>query len=212
MEVIPAINCHLNETECVKEKVKTAEMLDGWVHLDITDGRFTYNKTWNSSEEWRKIGTGLDLEVHLMVEDPLEAAREWLLVGAKRVIVHLEVLNLDLADRVISLIKQYKAEPVLAFNPETRVGSNPEIESRFLSFLVLCVHPGLAGQNFLPLNLEKISALREKYPQAAIEVDGGINNITGKLAKEAGANILISASYIFESKNPQASYAELVSL
>ena len=66
MEVIPAINCHLNETECVKEKVKTAEMLDGWVHLDITDGRFTYKKTWNSSEEWKKIGTGLNLEVHLI--------------------------------------------------------------------------------------------------------------------------------------------------
>jgi len=212
MEVIPAINCHLNETECVQEKVKTAEMLDGWVHLDIADGRFTFNKTWNSPEDWRRIGGGLNLEVHLMVENPLEVSREWLLAGAKRVIVHLEVLNLDLADRIIALVKQYKAEPVLAFNPETRIDSNPEIESRFLSFLILCVHPGLAGQNFLPLNIEKISALKKMYPQATIEVDGGVNKETGRLAKEAGANILIAASYIFESKNPQGAYQELVSL
>lgn len=212
MEVIPAINCHLNETECVQEKVKTAEMLDGWVHLDIADGRFTFNKTWNSPEDWRRIGGGLNLEVHLMVENPLEVSREWLLAGAKKVIVHLEVLNLDLADRIIALVKQYKAEPVLAFNPETRIDSNPEIESRFLSFLILCVHPGLAGQNFLPLNIEKISALKKMYPQATIEVDGGVNKETGRLAKEAGANILIAASYIFESKNPQGAYQELVSL
>lgn len=212
MEVIPAINCHLNDTECVEAKAKTAEMLDGWVHLDIADGRFTYNKTWNSPEEWRRFGKNLNLEVHLMVEEPLEAAREWLLVGAKRIIVHLEVLDLDLADRIIALVKQYKAEPILAFNPETRVDSNPDIESRFLSFLVLCVHPGLAGQNFLPLNLEKISALKKMYPQATIEVDGGVNKDTGALAKKAGANILIAASYIFESSNLQGAYQELVSL
>lgn len=212
MEVIPSINCHLNDTECVEAKVKTAEMLDGWVHLDVADGRFTYSKTWNSPEEWRRFGKNLNLEVHLMVEEPLESAREWLLVGAKRIIVHLEVLDLDLADRIIALVKQYKAEPVLAFNPETRADSNPEIEARFLSFLVLCVHQGAPGQNFLPLNLEKISALRKIYPQAVIEADGGINRETGRLAKEAGANILISASYIFESSNPQGAYQELVSL
>lgn len=212
MEVIPAINCHQNDFECVHSKVKVAEALGEWVHLDVTDGRFTYNKTWNSPDDWRKIGGGLNLEVHLMVEDPLEQAREWLLIGAKRVIVHLEVLDLDLADRIIALVKQYKAEPVLAFNPETRIDSNPEIESRFLSFLVLCVHPGLAGQNFLPLNLEKISGLKKMYPQSTIEVDGGVSMETGRLAKEAGADILISASYIFESANPQASFSNLVSL
>jgi len=212
MEVIPSINCHLNDTDCVKEKVKTAELLDGWVHLDVADGRFTYSKTWNSPDEWKKIGRNLNLEVHLMVEEPLEIAREWLLAGAKRIIIHLEVLDLELADRIIALVKQYKAEPILAFNPETRINSFPEIESRFLSFLVLCVHQGSAGQNFLPLNLEKIAALRKKYPHATIEADGGINKETGKLAKIAGVNILISASHIFGSENPQGAYQELVSL
>ncbi|MDO8504677.1 MAG: ribulose-phosphate 3-epimerase [Candidatus Liptonbacteria bacterium] len=212
MEVIPALNCHDKDFDCIREKARIADGLGAWAHLDVADARYTFNKTWGDSEDWAKLKTRLQLEVHLMAEEPEKYAREWLLAGAKRIIVHAETLNYESAEKMLAMAKEHGAEAMLAFSPETQIESAVSYMGMFLGFLVLAVHPGLPGQNFLPLVLEKIKLLREKYPNAKIEVDGGINYETGKRAKEAGADILVSASYIFGDKNPQAAYQNLVSL
>lgn len=211
MEVIPALNCQAKDIACVHEKVLTAEGFSGWIHLDVADGRFTFNKTWGDPESWHAIKTNLKLEVHLMMEEPERLVRMWLWAGAKRLIVHAETLTSGSAEKILSLAKEYGAEAMLAFSPETGLETAAEYIGSFKEFQILAVHPGLPAQNFLPLVLEKVKFLREKYPEARIEVDGGINPETGKLAKEAGADILISASYIFGDANPKLAYKTLQS-
>jgi ribulose-phosphate 3-epimerase len=75
--------------------------------------------------------------------------------------------------------------------------------------LVLAVHPGLSGQKFLPVVLEKISFLRQELPDAKIEVDGGITSETARVALAAGANLLVSGSDIFGSPDPEGEYEKL---
>jgi ribulose-phosphate 3-epimerase len=98
---------------------------------------------------------------------------------------------------------------MLSSNPETP----PEDFAPYLRdisrFQVLCVTPGLAGQKFLPLALEKVKWLKYALPDAIIEVDGGITPETAKWAKDAGADSVVSASYIFDNKDPEKAYEEL---
>jgi len=212
MTVIPVINCL--DFECARERVRTAEKFfpfgGGWVHLDITDGKFTYNKTWGDSDEWRKLQTNLNLEVHLMVEEPELVLEKWLRVGAKRVIVHLETMKDE--DFILELAKAFDAEVMLAITPETPVEALRVYFEKFKAFQILAVNPGLSGQKFLPYMLDKVRFLRELYPGAKIEVDGGINLETGKKCADAGAHILASGAYIFGSKNPAEAYNTLASL
>lgn len=210
MEVIPALNCHEKDFECIAGKVRTAEHLGAWVHLDVADGRFTYNKTWGNAGDWGRLKTNLQLEVHLMVEEPEKTAGDWLRAGAKRIIVHIETLMPETADKIIFEAKTHGAEVMLALSPETRIDKIASYASKFSAFQILAVHPGLPAQSFQPLVLEKVKYLRSSMPATKIEVDGGINKETAKLAKHAGADILISASYIFESGNAQAAYETLL--
>lgn len=209
MEVIPALNCHLGDFDCIRGKVRAAEHFSEWIHLDVADGRFTFNKTWGDPVKWKNLGAKLKLEVHLMVEEPEKIAQEWLEAGAKRLIVHAETLTPGSVEKILSLAKEYGAEAMLAFSPETGLETAAEYIGLFQEFQILAVHPGLPAQNFLPLVLEKVKALRGEYPKARIEVDGGINSETGKLSKNAGADILISASYIFGDQNPSEAYKSL---
>lgn len=209
MEVIPAINCAIKDTGCVREKVRVAERFSEWIHLDVADGRFTFNKTWGDAGEWIGLASKLKLEVHLMVEEPEKVAREWLDAGAKRLIIHAETISKETSEEIIALAKNYGAEVMLSFSPETGLEKAADYLDSFSEFQILAVHPGLPAQNFLPLVLGKVKALRGKYPGAKIEVDGGINSDTGARAKGVGADILISASYIFGNINPKSAYENL---
>ncbi len=212
MEVIPAINCAIKDTGCVREKVRVAERFSEWIHLDVADGRFTFNKTWGEPKLWKNLKTKLKLEVHLMVESPEKHVGEWLEAGAKRLIVHAETINSETVEEIFTMAKAYGAEVMLAFSPETSPESAAAYSGKFSEFQILAVHPGLPAQNFLSLCLEKIKVLRAAHPKAKIEVDGGINEITGKMAKQAGADILISASYIFGALNIKEIYKKLKSV
>lgn len=209
LEVIPAINCGYKDFECVKDKVKKAEGFSKWIHLDVADGVFTFNKTWNNSDEWATLKTNLDLEVHLMVAHPERILESWLKAGAKRAIVHIEAIDKKSAVEILDIAKKYNAEVMLSLNPETTVHSAEEYFKLFCEFQVLAVIPGIAGQKFLPLVLNKVRFLRGQLPDAKIEVDGGITLETARLAKEAGADIVVSASYIFGNQIPEEAFREL---
>ncbi|MBI4094382.1 MAG: ribulose-phosphate 3-epimerase [Candidatus Liptonbacteria bacterium] len=211
MQVIPAINCL--DGECVEEAVVAAKKFlpqDGWLHLDVADARFTYNRTWGDAEGWNKLGAGMNLEVHLMVEEPETLVPAWLHAGAKRVIVHVEAAaNVG---HIAALCKKAEAELMLASNPETSAEALRPYAGKVQSFQVLAVHPGLAGQKFLPLALQKVRFLKKEYPKAKVEVDGGINLETARLAKEAGVDSVAAATFIFGSESPAAAYAMLAGI
>lgn len=218
MIVIPAIN----ETsfEAVKEKVKKAAEFSEWIHIDVVDGVFAPNITWDNAGDLESIKLlnfsipqllNFKFEVHLMVANPEAIIDSWLRTGmVKRVIIHLEAMT----DSVYLLekCKKYNAECMLAINPGTEVERLYAHASDFKFFQILAVYPGLAGQEFKPEIINKINSLRKQVPSAIIEVDGGITPETAKLVKEAGADILISASYIWNSNNPEKAYEKLMGI
>jgi len=238
MLVIPAIN-EVNFDEVLK-KIELAANFSPWIHLDVVDGKFAKNKTWNNPSEipnskFQILNSKINIEVHLMVENPEAVIKDWVSAGAKRIIVSLEAIEKSKIKNKISppkadppqaekiQTKNTKIEIGLAINPETPVEklipfisiNQPEIgiNQRLIKFvLVLGVNPGLAGQKFNEKVLEKIKFLKNYYPGVIIEADGGINLETTKLVKEAGADIIVSASYIWGSQNPREAYQMLMAM
>lgn len=176
----------------------------------MEDGVFTPNVTWGNLEEFSHLATELPMlrfEVHLMVANPEEVMESWLKAGAERVIVHIEAMSDP--HRILETVKRTGGEVMLAINPGTSTEMLAPYLNSFPAFQVLAVPPGPSGQKFDESVLEKIKFLREKAPNAIIEVDGGINPETAKLAKEAGANILVSGAYVMGSPDPKGAYEEL---
>lgn len=225
IEVIPVINCP--DRASAERKLRDAEALSKvgaeWVHMDIADGRFTFHKTWNEPAAWPQLQPQLSLEVHLMVEEPEKDVPAWLAAGAKRLIVHYESLfnpklrlkRVDgnaLFNEIADRCEEAHAALVVSLNPETPASVLLPLAVRTKNFQILAVTPGLAGQNFQPAVLEKIRFLRAQFPDATIEVDGGIVPETAKLARAAGANVLASDSYISHHSEPRTAFRELSNL
>ncbi len=216
MQVIPAINClDLKDAE---ENLKIVRRLGGftlkrpkWVHLDYADSRYTFNKTWGGPHDFLKLkprDRTFNWEVHLMVLEPEKLIGDYLKAGVKRLIVQVETItNIRF---IIDEAEKYNAELMLSVSPGAPVESLRPYMDKVNEFQILSVHPGLAGQKFLSLNLDKIKFIRGHLPKAKIEIDGGVNAETAKKIKEAGADIITSASYIFDSRSPKRAYRNLV--
>ncbi|MEK7115219.1 MAG: hypothetical protein AAB847_02580 [Patescibacteria group bacterium] len=231
MQVIPSINAA--DFEEAKNLILQAEKFSDWIHIDVGDGIWTPNQTWNSPSEFQEIRNpkseirNLKTEIHLMIESPDIVVLPWLETGAKRIIVHVE--SVEDPESLIELCEEFDAELGLAISPETKVEelnvyfnpsplkdykesstSNPSrVRGKVKFYQVLAVTPGLAGQKFNQSVLKKIEFLRAAVPDAIIEVDGGINPETARMVKKAGADIIVSASYIWNSDDPKKAYYEL---
>lgn len=196
-EIIPAIIA--KDFQEFQEKIRKIEPYVDWVQLDIMDGRFVENTTWREPKELKNLKTNLKLEAHLMIERPEETIDDWIVSGVKRIIFHYEAT--DKKEEVIERIKKAGLEVGLAVNPETPAEVINDLISQVNLILVMSVFSGSGGQRFLEGTLGKIRKLKEKYQNIKIEVDGGINLETAKKAVEAGVDILVSGSYIFESQD-----------
>jgi ribulose-phosphate 3-epimerase len=214
MNVIPSINCA--DAACVQNKLAVAKTFlhaGDLVHIDVTDGVFSTHKTWGDPFAWTKLGSPFPLEVHLMVEQPEDHAENWFVAGARRLIVHIETVVPAEVRRLLDLAEQHHGEMMFSSMPDTDPDMFVPIVQRFgeriTAFQVLAVTPGAAGQKFHPSTLSKITALRQLSPNATIEVDGGMNLETARLVKSAGADTIVSASYIFGSPDSKKAYEAL---
>ncbi len=206
MTVIPAINAP--DFETAKKQIETAAKFSEWIHVDVTDGVFSPAQIWGSPEELAEIGGKAKFEVHLMVASPEGVIDAWLRTGlVKRVIVHLESMTDSVY--ILAKCKKYGAEAVLAISPGTEVERLLAHRDDFKYFQILAVTPGWAGQKFNPKMLEKVKFIRKNIPNAIIEIDGGVNSETAPAIKKAGGDLLVSASYIFRSKDPRKAYEDL---
>ncbi len=184
-----------------------------WVHLDVTDGAFTKTISWNNPEDLKSIKTNLGLEVHLMVENPEAVLGAWLealsvaTTGGKRVIIHFEVMS-DPA-YILAECQKFGVEAGLALKPNTNLELVSVYLRSFALVQILAVMPGPSGQIFKPEVLDKIKFLRSKSVNVIIEVDGGMNPATAHAVKEAGANIIVSGSYIWGNPAPASAYEKL---
>ncbi|MEK9194415.1 MAG: ribulose-phosphate 3-epimerase [Patescibacteria group bacterium] len=215
METIPVINCP--DFECVKKRVKQIKELGSpLAHIDVSDGEFAKPANWGNPLDLLSFGeelAGLKLEVHLMVLEPQAVVEDWLRAGVSRIIIHEEALT-DGWPIIFDKIDTYDAELGLAIKPETSIETVVPYLKQVSLVQILAVDPGPSGQKFDMAVLEKISFLNKEKEDNnfIIEVDGGIDLETAALVRDAGADLVVSHSYIFESSDPKEAYESLKNL
>lgn len=181
-----------------------------WIHYDVMDGHFVPNLTFGPDilKAFCKASP-LFKDVHLMVSDPVFFSKVFLDAGADSITFHYEaVREAETIHALASSIHSYGKLVGLSIKPGTDVSSLIPFLKDFDLFLIMSVEPGFGGQSFITTTPDKIRELKEALQKsgskARIEVDGGINAETGKLCREAGADILVAGSYVFKNDIHQA--------
>lgn len=214
-QIIPAlITSDEDSTNDFKElKLKFEKLqpfladFDNWVQIDITDGKFVPTETVINLEDLKYFTEKANVEFHLMINRPEETIGEWVRLGPKRIIVHIEAVE-DM-DELLNVCREKNVELGLALNPETpNVMIEPWINAVDL-ILFLGVHPGRGGQEFIPEVLEKIKLLRRNFPNVKIEIDGGVRTANIGGLKKAGVDIFIIGSGILKSPDVGKTIKEL---
>ncbi|MDX9872201.1 MAG: ribulose-phosphate 3-epimerase [Clostridia bacterium] len=184
-----------------------------WLHVDVMDGHFVPNITIGPPViKALRPKSQLLFDVHLMIDGPERYLRDFRAAGADLITVHAE--NCPHLHRVIQLIKETGAKAGVALNPHTPLGAIEYVLEDLDLVLVMSVNPGFGGQRFIPNVLPKISLLhewaKERNPELYLQVDGGINPETAPLVVEAGANVLVAGSAVFNHPNPAQAVAQLM--
>lgn len=187
-----------------------------WLHYDVMDGHFVPNISFGYSilGDVRKI-TKLFIDVHLMISDPLKYLNDFVKNGADLVTFHYESYE-DKAkvQETIDAIKACNVQVGLSIKPATSVSEIKDYLKDLDLILVMSVEPGFGGQSFMPSSLDKISELRkiidENNYKCVIQVDGGINQDTSKLVKEAGCDVAVAGSYVFKAQDRKAAVDSLL--
>jgi ribulose-phosphate 3-epimerase len=171
------------------------------LHVDIMDGHFVPNITIGPLVvKYMRKATKLPLDVHLMIENPSKYIGPFVSAGSDMITVHIETVSIKEIRRISKYLKTKRIKFGVSLNPATSVNKIKPVLGVVDFVLVMSVNPGFGGQAFIPAALVKIKQLRAIFKKD-ISVDGGINAETGKLVKEAGANVLAAGSYIFGAKN-----------
>ncbi len=186
------------------EQVREAEAAGAQrIQIDVMDGHFVPNITMGPMviEAVRRCTT-LPLEAHLMITNPAEYIDTFARAGADVIIVHQEVC--PHLHRVIQQIKGNGKKAGVALNPSTPIFLLENVLTLLDHILIMTVNPGFGGQDFIPETLPKISQMRqiinERGLQCDIEVDGGIHEQTVPSVVQAGANLLVAGSAIYNQR------------
>lgn len=174
------------------------------LHFDVMDGLFVNNITFGLPvlERMRKE-TNLILDVHLMIADPIKYVSRFAESGADIISFHLESQSDTM--QTIKAIRESGAKVALAIKPATPADAVFEYLPYLDMVLVMTVEPGFGGQSFMPECADKVKIIRDKITELGldidVQVDGGINAETSVIVKKAGANVLVSGSYLFKAEN-----------
>ena len=179
-----------------------------YIHVDVMDGHFVPNISIGAPvvSAIKKVCT-VPFDIHLMISNPLQYAEAFAGAGADMICFHIES-DSDTAqtiDKILSLGKQ----AAIAVKPGTEIDAVIPFLDRLAMVLVMTVEPGFGGQSFMEGVMPKIEKLRALGYQGDIEVDGGINPDTIKIAAKAGANVFVAGSAVFRSDSPKDTIATL---
>lgn len=184
-----------------------------WLHCDVMDGVFVNNISFGTPVlKCIKSSADIPLDTHLMITDPIRYVDNYAELGSDIITFHCEAAGDPQA--VIDRIHSHGIKAGVSLRPATPVAEiEPYLESVDL-VLVMTVDPGFGGQAFMTETLDKIRTVRSKLAELGrsevyIEVDGGINADTVKLCRDAGANVMVSGSYIFEAQDRSAAVESL---
>jgi len=181
----------------------------GLWHVDVMDGHYVPNLTIGPMiVEAIASVSDLPQDVHLMITNPADTWEWYAKAGAARIAFHPET-----APDPLALLRDMRAAGVgagLAVNPEVDADEMRPFLADVDLLVVMSVHPGFSGQQFIPDAVPKLRKLREMAgPELDLVIDGGVNEKTGPQCVEAGANVLVSASAIFGSDDPAATAKRL---
>lgn len=186
-----------------------------YLHIDVMDGSFvpaiSYGPNWVKQ---LRPETDLVLDVHLMVVNPERFVDEFADAGADIIGVHVEAT--PHIHRALQMIKNKGVKAEVVINPGTPVSAIESVLDMVDQVLVMTVNPGFGGQKFLPSTIEKIAQLKvfrdARGLDFDIEIDGGVNNETISAAYEAGANVFVAGSYVYDKVDQAAKIAILKEL
>ncbi|MCM3237770.1 ribulose-phosphate 3-epimerase [Heyndrickxia oleronia] len=183
-----------------------------YIHIDVMDGHFVPNITMGPLvvEAIRPI-TKLPLDVHLMIENPDQFIESFVKAGADYITVHVEACKH--LHRTIQYIRSFGVKAGVVLNPATPVEMIKHVLKDIDMVLLMTVNPGFGGQRFIKSVLPKIKQVKELIDQEGlnieIEVDGGINSETAKLCSDAGANVLVAGSAIYNHEDRKKAINEI---
>ena len=218
MEIIPAILPR--DFREIEDKVAMVVGMADTVQVDVCDGKFVQSTTWpykkrdenfeaiihedRGMPEWEE----LDYEFDLMIKDPTEdEARQWLSAGAKRMVLHADS-SADLTP-VLNVLNGL-VEIGLALGVQTPLELIEKYKDKINYIQLMGISKiGFQGQAFDSRVLEKIKAVKEKYPEFPVQIDGGVSLATAEQLADAGADRLVTGSVLFDSDNIVDTYHKL---
>lgn len=186
----------------LSKEVNEFNKLVDWYHFDVMDGNFVPNISFGPKilSDLKKM-TNLFLDVHLMIKDPLYYSDVFAKAGANLITFHIETI--DTKEECLHLIKHIHdlgCKVGISVKPNTPVDILDDYLQNIDLVLVMSVEPGFGGQKFMPLAYDKIAYLKQQRAlnnyNFLIEVDGGVNDTNGHKLAEAGADVLVSGSYL----------------
>ncbi|MBC2258531.1 ribulose-phosphate 3-epimerase [Listeria booriae] len=183
-----------------------------YLHFDVMDGHFVPNLTFGIDMVAQIAAKSpIPLDVHLMLANPEKYIEAFAKAGAAIISVHIEACPHIHA--TLQAIKQTGAKAGVVLNPGTPAESLLAVLQEADLILQMTVNPGFGGQSFIPETLENIKKLakwRDQHNYSyLLEVDGGINEQTAEIAKQAGVDILVAGSYLFKHANPLKAIADI---
>lgn len=172
------------------------------IHLDVMDGHFVPNISIGIPviAAMKKV-CKVPFDVHLMISDPYFYIDDFIKAGANIITFHMNVTVILTKPLIKS--RQAGCKASLAVKPNTDIEAVYPYLDKLSMVLVMTVEPGFGGQSFMESTMPKIEKLRTKCPELDIQVDGGINPDTVKIAGRAGANVMVAGSAVFNSENPK---------
>ncbi len=193
----------------LQQEIDSVASVCDWIQVDVMDGHFVPNLSFGAPVI-ACINTSVPLDIHLMVQNPADRIAEFLKLSVHNITFHAEaVKDTDSRRALLEAIHKGGATAGIAINPETPLAAIDDVMGEVDLVLIMSVHPGFGGQEFMPEVLEKVKTLRAKFPNLMIQMDGGVSDKTAKRCIEAGANNLVAGKFIFAAKDRAAAISSL---
>lgn len=173
-------------------------------HIDIMDGHFVPNLSYGPQlvKDFKREFPMTDAEIHLMSDNPKDLIPAFVQAGADLLEFHYEAMDEGQVSYWLDYLASNGVRPGLVLNPDTPVSVLDKFVPKLKQVLLMTVYPGFGGQKFIEASIDRIKEARKIIDQTGsritLEVDGGINADTIKLAKDAGANVFVVGSYLFK--------------